>query len=170
MAGWHHWLNGRESQWTPGVGDGQGGLACCDSCSCKESDTTERLIWSHLTTVKLRHSVHQKTSWRKCKGGGASLVAQWVVRNLPAMQETWVRSLGWEEPLEKGKTTHPSILVWRISRINHYLPTPVFWPGEFHGLYSPWGHKGSDMTECLSLHFIHYLSMENPMDKSLRWR
>ena len=31
MAGWHHWLDGRESQWTPGVGDGQGGLACCDS-------------------------------------------------------------------------------------------------------------------------------------------
>ena len=49
MAGWHHWLNGHESGWTPGVGDGQGGLACCDSWGCKESDTTERLIWSDLT-------------------------------------------------------------------------------------------------------------------------
>ena len=48
MAGWHHWLDGRESQWTPGVGDGQGGLACCDSWSRKESDTTEQLIWSDL--------------------------------------------------------------------------------------------------------------------------
>ena len=48
MAGWHHWLNGRESQWTPGVGDGQGGLACCDSWGLRESDTTERLIWSDL--------------------------------------------------------------------------------------------------------------------------
>ena len=46
MAGWHHWLDGRESQWTPGVGDGQGGLACCDSWGRKESHTTERLIWS----------------------------------------------------------------------------------------------------------------------------
>ena len=46
MAGWHHWLDGRESQWTPGVGDGQGGLACCDSWGRKEEDTTERLIWS----------------------------------------------------------------------------------------------------------------------------
>ena len=46
MAGWHHWFNGRESQWTPGVGHGQGGLACCDSWGHKESDTTERLIWS----------------------------------------------------------------------------------------------------------------------------
>jgi len=46
MAAWHHWLDGRESEWTPGVGDGQGGLACCDSWGRKESDTTERLIWS----------------------------------------------------------------------------------------------------------------------------
>ena len=46
MAGWHHWLDGRESEWTPGVGDGQGGLACYDSWGCKESDTTERLNWT----------------------------------------------------------------------------------------------------------------------------
>ena len=45
MAGWHHWLHGRESEWTPGVGYGQGGLACCDSWGRKESDTTERLMW-----------------------------------------------------------------------------------------------------------------------------
>ena len=48
MAGWHHRLDGRESEWTPRVGDGQGGLACCDSWGRKESDTTERLIWSDL--------------------------------------------------------------------------------------------------------------------------
>ena len=42
----HHWLDGRESEWTPGVGDGQGGLACCDSWSCKELDTTEWLNWT----------------------------------------------------------------------------------------------------------------------------
>ena len=43
----------------------------------------------------------------------ASLVAQ-LVRNPPAMQKTWVKSLGWEDPLEKGKATHSSILAWRI--------------------------------------------------------
>ena len=43
----------------------------------------------------------------------ASLVAQ-LVKNPPAMQETWVRSLGWEDPLEKGKAAHSSILAWRI--------------------------------------------------------
>ena len=41
MVGWHHQLNGHESEWSPGVGDGQGGLACCDSWSCIELDMTE---------------------------------------------------------------------------------------------------------------------------------
>ena len=44
---------------------------------------------------------------------GASLVAQ-TVKNLPALQETWVQSLGWEDSLENGMETHSSILVWRI--------------------------------------------------------
>ena len=48
MDGRHHWLDGRESQWTPGVGDRQGGPASCDSWGHKESDMTERLIWSDL--------------------------------------------------------------------------------------------------------------------------
>ena len=46
MAGWHHLLDGREFEWTPGVGDGQGGLACCDSWGCKELDMTKRLNWT----------------------------------------------------------------------------------------------------------------------------
>ena len=48
MAGCHRWLNGHESEWTPGVGDGQGGLACCNSSGRKELDTTERLNWTDL--------------------------------------------------------------------------------------------------------------------------
>ena len=39
-----------------------------------------------------------------------------MVKNLPAMQETWVRPLGWEDPLERGKATHSNILAWRIPR------------------------------------------------------
>ena len=61
----------------------------------------------------------------------------------PAMRETWVRSLGWEDP-------------WRREQ----LPTRVFWPGEFHGLYSPWGHKESDTTERLSLSFTFHFSIQ----------
>jgi len=48
MAGWHHWLNGHESEWTPGVCDGQGALVCCGSWGRKESDTTERLNWTDM--------------------------------------------------------------------------------------------------------------------------
>ena len=58
MAGWHHWLDGHESEWTPGVGDGQGGLACCDSWGHKELDMTEKLIWSDL-----RHFLHKHPSF-----------------------------------------------------------------------------------------------------------
>ena len=67
-----------------------------------------------------------------CALKGTSLVAQ-KLKHLPAMWETWVQSLGWEDHLEKER-----------------LPTPVFWPGEFHEPYGPWGHKESDMTEWLS--------------------
>ena len=48
MVGWHHWLDGHEFEWTPRVGDGQGGLACCDSWGLKELDTTEQLNWTEL--------------------------------------------------------------------------------------------------------------------------
>ena len=56
-----------------------------------------------------------------------------TVKNLPAIRETWVLSLGWEEPLEKGTATHASILAWRIP-----------WPEEPG---SPWGLIESDMTQ-----------------------
>ena len=65
----------------------------------------------------------------------ASLEAQ-LVKNLPAMQETWVQFLGWEDPLEKGKTTHSSILAWRVP-----------WTEEPGGLQSM-DCKESDTTEA----------------------
>ena len=58
-----------------------------------------------------------------------------LVKNPPAVWETWVQSRSWEDPLEKATTTHTSIL-----------------PGEFHVLYSLWGHKELDTTEQISLH------------------
>ena len=53
MAGWHHRLDGCEFEWTPGVGDGQGGLACCNSWDHKKSDTTEQLNWAELIKWKV---------------------------------------------------------------------------------------------------------------------
>ena len=61
MAGWHHWLDGLEFEWTPGVGDGQGGLACCNSWGRKESDTTERL--NELNWTRLYLYLHGSPAW-----------------------------------------------------------------------------------------------------------
>ena len=54
MVGWHHRLNGHGFGWTPGVGDGQGGLVCCSPGGHKESDTTEQLNWTQLITYQRR--------------------------------------------------------------------------------------------------------------------
>ena len=61
MAGWHHRLDGHEFEWTLGVGDGQGGLVCCDSWGGKESDTTERLtLWLSATVRCQMCAVHYR--------------------------------------------------------------------------------------------------------------
>ena len=67
MAGWHHWLDEHESEWTPGVGDGQGGLACCDSWGRKEPDMTERLNGTELKEFpkKTFGNKFSKISWYK---------------------------------------------------------------------------------------------------------
>ena len=76
----------------------------------------------------------------------ASLMAQ-LVKNPPAMQETWVRSLGWEDPLEKGTVAHSSLLTWRIP-----------WT-----IYCPWGHKELDETGQLSLSLQHDIICDDLM-------
>ena len=100
MAGWHHQLNGRESEWTSGDGDGQGGLTCCDWWGHRELDTTDRLKWTEL-------------NWYPVLGLPIAL----VVKNLTARAgdkrnsefDHWV-----------GKTP------WRKA----WQPIPVFFPGK----------------------------------------
>ena len=72
-----------------------------------------------------------------------------LVKNLPAMWETWVGKIPWRR---------------------EQLSTPVFWPGEFHGLYSPWGHKESDMTSNFhftSLHFTFWFFPDKYLEVEL---
>ena len=60
---WHHWLNGHGFWWTPGAGDGQGGLACCGSWGCKQSDMTERLNWTEYSVELITCTVGHH--WRR---------------------------------------------------------------------------------------------------------
>ena len=123
---------------------------------------------------------------------GAFLVAQ-IVKNLPAMWETWVQSLGCEDSLEKGMAAslggsdgtsiclqcrRPRFDPWvgKIPWRRKWQPTPVLLPGKFHGWrnligYSPWGHKESDTTERLHFHFhpLQYSCLENSMDRGAWW-
>ena len=70
------------------------------------------VVWCQGNKI-LNYELNFTYKYMARKYRGASPVAQ-MVKNLPAMQETWVWSLGWEDPLEKGKATHSSILAWRI--------------------------------------------------------
>ena len=126
MVGWCHQFSGHEFEQALGDGERQGSLAYCSPCP----DTTERLtatneeLWGFLGSSSGRESTCNEENSCLIPGLGsshgegiayslqyswASLVAQ-MVKNPPAMQETWVRSLAWEDPLEEGMATHSSIL------------------------------------------------------------
>ena len=97
MAGWHHQLDGNEFEWTLEVGDGQGGLACCDSRGCKELDTTE---WQNWTELKPNFSLFSFT-FVKWLFSSSSLSAIRVVSS------AYLRSTG------EGNGKHFSILALR---------------------------------------------------------
>ena len=79
MVGWHHWLNGHGFGWTPGVGDGQGGLACCDSWDHKELDTIEQLNWTQLPSA----TAQEKVTLFPFRSRRTSLVALWLTFHTP---------------------------------------------------------------------------------------
>ena len=96
------------------------------------------LYLSEHPTLYFQNSLHQHKLLGKPRYvlmSRAFLIAQWV-KNLPAMWETLVGSLGQEDPLEKGMTTHSSILAWRIP-----------WTEQPGRLHSPWDPKELDTTE-----------------------
>ena len=76
MVGWHHWLNGHEFEQAPGVGDGQGSLACCSPGSCKESDTAERLNWIGDLILIFCNYILESITW------GEGLVGETLVSSM----------------------------------------------------------------------------------------
>ena len=154
------------------IGEGNGNLR---QCSCLENPRDGRAWWAAVYGVPQSRTRLKRLSSSSSPREWVSLLAQ-SVKNLPAMQETRVRSLGREDPLEKEMATYSSTLAWRIpwteepcglqstgarswthlKQLNwrrKWQPTPVFLPGESHGWRSlvgcsPWGHPESDMTEA----------------------
>ena len=126
MAEWHHWLDGHESKWTPGVVDRQGGLACCDSWCRKELDTSERLNWTELnwTEYVLKLTVITST----CASMALSR------RRSRTGHKTWLLSdnLHWHG---------------RISWFDYYSPKPPLAPDSYTEMYSWWITRGFLLIE-----------------------
>ena len=120
MAGWHHRLDGHEFEWTRRVGDGQGGLACCSSWGCKESDTTEQLNWTELTLFLSQDRIQDTTPYlgtflfrgRKNKGLPNLLLMRW---------ETESELTGWDELPVKWSTYFQWVLTEHLTYMLHYL-------------------------------------------------
>ena len=99
MVGWHHRLNGHESEQALGDGEGQGSPACCNS---KVLDTTEQL-------------------------NNMGFPVTHTVKTRPAMQETGVQFLGWKYPSEKTMAIHSNILAWKIPRTEELVRLQSMW-------------------------------------------
>ena len=132
MIGWHHWLNGHGFGWTPGVGDGQGGLACCDSWGHKESDTTEHLNWTEkiipCVIPFIQHSSDNKLiameNWRlpEVEGAGAG-------------QQVWLCNSAAGRSV--GRRKHP---------VSWLYQTPWRWYPASLARWHHWGELGKGYT------------------------
>ena len=147
MAGWHHWLNGRGFGWTLGVGDGQGGLVCCDSRGRKESDTTEQLNWTELAYYLLNIYRYMGFSSGSAMATHSSTLA-WKI--------PWTEEPGRLQSMGSLRVRHDWATSLSLFTFMHcrrkWQPTPVFLPGESQGRRSLvgcrlWGHTESDTTE-----------------------
>ena len=123
MVRLYHRFNGHEFEQTPGHTEGQGRLVCWCAALGVAKSQTQLSDWITTTNRCSLHLCPGPELLRLLEFQG-SYAAQ-LIKNSPAMQETWVGKISWRR--EK-------------------LPTPVFWPGEFHGLYSPQGRKELDKT------------------------
>ena len=175
MAGWHHGLDGRESEWTLGVGDGQGGLACCDSCGCKESDTTEWLNWTEQPKLQI---INISIQFSLCKNETVQAMnipfhlpeyfmvmiflfkntTQYLTRLHKKNSERSERNGRYLEAIPEFEL-HYSILLTEMALMEMASPTQWTWVWVDSGSWwwtgrlaccSPWGLKESDMTERLN--------------------
>ena len=183
MVGWHHRLNGHGFGWTLGVGDGQGGLACCSSWSLKESDTTERLNWTELG--------HECWCWEKgdhiLKGNPSSLpnpqgycsinlgsvlsaIEQWWPlnrREAPSQLALALAPSSLAPPHTKVKVASaPWGKTWLLFTSNPSLPPKVL---GIHRLGFPGGSvvKSPPANAGAAGNTVQFLGREDPLEKEM---
>ena len=132
MVGWHHWLNGHKFGWTPGVGDGQGGLSRCNSWGLKESDTMERLIWSDAPNIGAPQYIRQTLTDIKGETDSNTI----IVGNFNTPLTLMDRSLK-QKILNDALVYMDLIDIFRTFRPNAEEYT-FFWSG--HGIFSRIDH------------------------------
>ena len=133
MAGWHLWLHAHEFEWTLGVGDGQGCLACCDSWDCKDLDITERLNWTELNGLVGREF--------GCNAGdiGAAAAAAKLLQSCPTLSNPMdcsppgssIHGIFRERVLEWGAiafSTYMCIYRYMYTYPHTYTHTPYWFP------------------------------------------
>ena len=131
MAGWHHRLDGREFEWTPGDGDGQGGLACCDSWGRKESDTTEWLNWTELSLSCIAFSQFLLTTSSRC--------GYTVDKNrIPVLKQSSAWQPRWDICQEIKNRKPQGLLAAQL----HLEPTIALKTGSFFMCGTPWAWGG----------------------------
>ena len=137
MAGWHHQLHGHEFGWTPGVGDGQGGLACCNSWSRKESDTTEWLNWNELNK-SLEAKNWETWAFIGNRNMSKKEESECLLESLNCASLEWA-NFEW-------KTEICLIGIWKCCGIEYFIEVEV-WPcmiTEADLVFCPWGFPGKN--------------------------
>ena len=154
MAEWHHWLNGHEFEKTPGVGDGQGGLARCSPLG-RKSDMTERLNWTELNWILA--SSKWKDTFNLRRNNLLLEKAMAPHSSTLAWKIPWMEEPGRLQCMGSLRVRHDWATSLSLSTFMHWRrkwqPTPVFLPGESHGRRSLvgcrlWGRTESDTTEA----------------------
>ena len=111
MAGWHDWLDGHEFEWTHGVGNGQGGLACCDSWGRKKSDKTEQLNWTELNWNQWWEGNGNPLQYR-CLENSLERGAWWAAIHGVAQNRTWLKWL--------SSSSKPMIMWTRVAEVKNH--------------------------------------------------